>query len=305
MPSNVRVFFAVVFAFGCGDLRSKNSRIMVPADALPKEAADMGRTSVDAAPEMIEMMAPDMQSAPDIGTSPAGAISVGDWFACAVVAGKVKCWGLNQDGRLGNGSTTNSSVPVDVLGLPAGVTAVTAGRSGIACALTQLGGVKCWELGFAPADVSGLTSGVGAISAGYAHVCALTQLGGVKCWGENSFGELGSGQSGGSTVPVSVVGLSSGVAALSVGNHHACVKMQNDAVKCWGNNRYGALGNGQTTNSNVPVDVRLRVRSQSHSWPIAAAPGRCSGAPKFDHLFEQVRCSNHRPAVDRRCSRRA
>jgi len=203
-------------------------------------------------------------------------ISAGLRHSCTVTSsGGVKCWGDNTDGQLGDGTNTNSSIPVDVVGLTSGVVAVSAGREHT-CALTSSGGVKCWgynalgqlgngafgNLTFSnvPVDVVGLTSGVVAVNAGREHTCALTGNGGVKCWGGNSEGQLGNGVFGGfsaTPLPVDVVGLTSGVAAISAGWEHTCALISG-GLKCWGRNSVGQLGNGtsgNTTDSNVPVDV--------------------------------------------------
>ncbi len=105
-----------------------------------------------------------------------------------------------------------------------------------------------------PVDVSGLGSGVRAIAAG-GHSCALTSAGGVKCWGSNFAGQLGNGTNTDSNVPVDVSGLGSGISAIAAGGNHSCALTSAGAVKCWGFNIFGQLGDGTSTDSNVPVDV--------------------------------------------------
>lgn len=101
----------------------------------------------------------------------------------------------------------------------------------------------------------GLTSGVAAVSAKGFHTCALTTAGGVKCWGRNSEGQLGYGTFTNRSTPVDVVGLGSGVTALSAGGWHSCAVTTAGGVKCWGHNLYRQLGDGTTTNRSTPVDV--------------------------------------------------
>jgi len=196
------------------------------------------------------------------------AISGGGYHTCALTSsGGLKCWGDNEEGQLGNGNNTNSTVPVNVSGLSSGVNAISAGGYH-SCALMVSGGVKCWgdnyygELGNGntadsnvPVNVSGLSSGVSAISAGGVHTCALLTSGGVKCWGYNEFGQLGNGNNTNSKVPVNVSGLSSGVSAISAGGFHTCALLTSGGLKCWGSNGFGQLGNGNNTDSNVPVNV--------------------------------------------------
>ncbi|MDO8261825.1 MAG: hypothetical protein Q7T21_01220 [Gallionella sp.] len=192
------------------------------------------------------------------------AIDAGAYHTCALTtAGGVKCWG--GGGNLGDNSTTTRLTPVDVTGLASGVMAITAGGR---CALTTAGGVKCWgyngfgQLGdnsttnrLTPVDVTGLASGVTAIDAGAYHTCALTAAGGVKCWGLNNFGQLGDNSSTQRLTPVDVTGLASGMTAIDVGITHTCALTTASAVKCWGNNDWGMLGDGSTINSSVPVSV--------------------------------------------------
>lgn len=138
------------------------------------------------------------------------------------------------------------------------------------CMLTSAGGVKCWgstaygQVGngvitpnrVTPVDVTGLTSGISAVVTGQNHSCALTTGGGVQCWGDNQYGQLGDGSASAySATPVNVSGLSSGVSSIAAGEHHTCAVLSGGGVRCWGRNGNGQLGNGQTSNSNVPVNV--------------------------------------------------
>jgi len=203
-------------------------------------------------------------------SSGASAVALGFGHTCALTSqGAVQCWGLNQYGELGDGTTSKLpvKVPVDVKGLSSGVVALVA-NSLHSCVLTSAGAVQCWghnvdgELGdgsfndsSVPVDVKGLSSGVLAIGAGTGHTCAVTAGGGVKCWGGNAFGQLGDSSTSKSPIPLDVVGLSSGVVTVALGFDHTCAALATGAVKCWGGNFYSQLGNGTTTESHVPVDV--------------------------------------------------
>jgi len=192
-------------------------------------------------------------------TAGVAAIAAGSQHTCALMsAGGVKCWGGNELGQLGDGSTVDRNVPVDVVGLGPEVVAVSAGDAHT-CALTATGGVKCWGRNFngqlgdgttttqrlAPTDVLSLSTGVAAVSAGGNRTCALTQGGGVKCWG------LGIGD-----VPTDVPGLSSGVVRIAAGTGNvACAVTNAPGVKCWGLNEAGEVGDGTLHARSSPVDV--------------------------------------------------
>ena len=121
------------------------------------------------------------------------AIATGSYHSCALTtSGGVKCWGKNDGGQLGDGTTQRRRAPVDVVGLSSGVRAIAAGLYHT-CAVTEAGGVKCWGLNnggqlgdgtgtqrLTPVDVVGLSSGVRTVTAGYFHTCALTEATGLS-----------------------------------------------------------------------------------------------------------------------------
>jgi alpha-tubulin suppressor-like RCC1 family protein len=196
------------------------------------------------------------------------AVAAGNSHTCALTAsGRVKCWGNNENGQLGNGTMVNSAVPVDVTGLT-DAKAITAGWRHT-CVLTAGGGVKCWgynrngELGNGstedssrPSDVKDLSAGVAAIDAGDNHTCAVTASGGVKCWGYNDYGQLGDGTKSSRSVPVDSAGFSGGVAEVAAGWGHTCVRTNGGGAKCWGDNENGQLGDGETVAGRLsPVDA--------------------------------------------------
>lgn len=208
-----------------------------------------------------------------------GKLTVGWDHSCAVLGGKVYCWGSNGRGQLGATglSALSSNVPVEVTGITT-ATAVAAGYAHT-CALLANGDVWCWgsneskQLGRPtgttgnPAKVEGVSSAT-AVGGGNGHSCALIgSTGGVMCWGENGrFASLlgratGNANEDADPVPAYVRTLdgSSGKATkLSVGHRSACVVMEDTTLRCWGENGDGRLGDGtrdDTTDTQDPTTV--------------------------------------------------
>ncbi|MEM7129910.1 MAG: hypothetical protein AAF702_26490 [Chloroflexota bacterium] len=150
------------------------------------------------------------------------AISSGDYHTCAITdQGSLKCWGRNSWGQLGNDSTLNTTIPVDVVGLAANVKSV---------------------------------------SSGHQHTCAIVgpsvdNEGGAKCWGINYSGQLGDGTTAAQGTAVDVIGLGSGVTMIAAGYDHTCVLLSDGSVNCWGRDNYGQLGIGRHAISATPIDV--------------------------------------------------
>jgi alpha-tubulin suppressor-like RCC1 family protein len=179
---------------------------------------------------------------------------------CAVLTGgALRCWGANDNGRLGNtGSGSAAAVAVN------GIADALQVRLGIdfTCVLRISGIVDCWganadgQLGNGatlqsnvPVRVGNL-NGVTWISAGYQGACAVSGGGALACWGNNR----GDGDSSIATaaLPATVPGISTAT-SVSVGSYSSCVRLDTGALMCWGSGDKGQLGTGNTTTSNVPV----------------------------------------------------
>ena len=107
-----------------------------------------------------------------------------------------------------------------------------------------------------PVQVVGITDAT-AIAAGTSHSCALHRDGTISCWGSNSYGQLGNGTTGNSSVPVQVFGIADAT-AITTGERHSCALHQTGTISCWGSNWDGELGNGQSgrnAGSLIPVQV--------------------------------------------------
>jgi LPXTG-motif cell wall-anchored protein len=198
----------------------------------------------------------------------------------------IKCWGYNGNADLGLGDTNNrgdnasemgDSLPAVDLGTGRTAKAVSSGGGGT-CAILDNDTVKCWgysalgQLGYGDTNNRGDAGGemgdnlpavdlgtgrtASSIWYGDLHVCALLDNGSVKCWGWNSAGQLGLGGTDNRGDGLAEMGdnlgsvpLGTGRTALAVtaGYDHSCALLDNDTVKCWGNNADGQLGYGDAS----------------------------------------------------------
>ena len=201
---------------------------------------------------------------------PVSPLTAGSSHTCgAASTGTPFCWGFNQQGGVGDGSNVNRPTPIAVAGLPSGVTHVSAGHIH-SCAATPAGAAYCWgdnqygQLGDGTTiqrtsavpvqGASGLT--FVQIAAGTRHTCGLTTGGFIYCWGDNAFGQLGDGTTTQRSVPSMVVmpvGIS--FTQVTAGDLHTCAVASNSRAYCWGYNQSGRLGDGTTIMRLSPVQV--------------------------------------------------
>ncbi len=196
-------------------------------------------------------------------------LAAGDEHTCGVEAGtgNAWCWGSNENGRLGDGTTTDRGAPVAVEGGRA-FASVAAGW-GHTCAL-EAGTGKAWCWGYngsgqlgdgttanraAPVAVEGGRA-FASLVAGWGHACALEAgTGKAWCWGSNLSGQLGVGTTANQSAPAAVSG-NRAFASLAVGGSRSCgVESGTGKAWCWGSNGYGQLGDGTTANQSAPVAV--------------------------------------------------
>jgi alpha-tubulin suppressor-like RCC1 family protein len=189
--------------------------------------------------------------------------------------GTVAAWGANSAGRLGNGTTVDSHVPVRVVdvdgaGLLYGVTQVAAGTL-YSLALLSDGTAVAWGNNYAgqlgdgttahstvPVPVNGLWNAVD-IAAGYDHSHALLSDGSIIGWGQNNVAQLGLQAAGGISTPTHVLlqgGVPlSGTVAVSAGIQFSRALQDDETLLAWGGNAAGQLGDGTTTSRKNPVEV--------------------------------------------------
>ena len=211
--------------------------------------------------------------------------------------GLVYGWGLNNFGEVGDGTTTVRSAPVPV-SLPAGVTVTKiAGEFSSGLALASNGQVLAWgdnadgELGSGSTAPESLTpvavslpagDGITAIAGEAYDGLALTSAGKVLAWGLGADGELGDNSPTSSNIPVSV-DLPSTVTVTAIGSEagDGLAITSTGAVRAWGQNGDGQLGDNSTTTSETPSPWTSRrafspTRSGKGSatpvWPRSARP---------------------------------
>lgn len=202
------------------------------------------------------------------GVSAAAQVTAGGGVvehSCALLLnGHIDCWGRNEHGQLGNGTTTSSDIPVEVQGIVDATEVISGWKD--SCALLSSGQVDCWggnefgQLGggaMGDSDVPVQAQGISTatqVGGGYYHSCATLSSGQVDCWGEDEYGQLGDGSDENSDTPVEVGGIANG-SQVAGGGEHSCAVLSSGHVDCWGKNKLGQLGDGSEESSGTPVEV--------------------------------------------------
>ncbi|MEM8621518.1 MAG: hypothetical protein AAGF73_17555, partial [Actinomycetota bacterium] len=233
------------------------------------------------------------------------AITAGSFHTCAILnIGGVSCWGRNNGGQLGNGTTVGPvATPSDPIALPTvngdATTAVAiSAAEGHTCAVLNSGGVSCWgddideRLGNgsasgnvttppAPVTLPGNTTAT-AVATGASHTCALLNSGGVSCWGIAQNGRLGNGSNSGTvdappqpvTLPT-VDGHPTTAVAITTGTQHSCALLNSGDITCWGRDFDGQLGNGSTTGdvNAPPAPIALPIVDNNPTTAVAISGG--------------------------------
>ncbi len=193
-------------------------------------------------------------------------ITVGSVFACGLTGGGVAyCWGWNGDGALGAGDLTDRADPTPVSG-GLNFTTLHAGFDFV-CGRTAGGGSACWggnlngRTGTGRTDVLVLPTPAVAlpafvsITSGDEHSCGLTSGGTAYCWGGNGLSQLGDGTTGAPRYAAAAVTGGIQFTSLDAGGHGTCGLGTDSLAYCWGGNKYGQVGDGTTTDRQVPTAV--------------------------------------------------
>lgn len=243
-------------------------------------------------------------------------LAAGALHTCALLSNNtVKCWGSNFNGELGLGDVNHrgdqpgemgDALPAVDLGSTVSAGAITAGH-GATCARLVMGGLKCWgrndsgqlgqgdimDRGDGPTEMgkelpvielgNGLT--VTKVVAGAFHLCASLSNGTLKCWGNNSGGQLDTGdkqhrgdQPGemGDALPAVNLGGASAL-AIAAGEAHSCVVRSDAQVACWGVETSGETGGSQPVDLGAGGIVTHVTAGASHGCAIKGVRLKCWG----------------------------
>jgi alpha-tubulin suppressor-like RCC1 family protein/outer membrane protein OmpA-like peptidoglycan-associated protein len=182
---------------------------------------------------------------------------------CAMKSGILYCWGRNDQGQLGDGTTTDRNLPTPVA---------------------------------APFNTANSVMNSGGFAMGDSHSCATSFTGsyGLYCWGDNAYGQIGDGTTTDRLVPTAVSNMNNtqGRRAAAVSAGTTCAVgvgsvSNRDAVKCWGLNDVGQVGDGTTTNRSTPTFVTGAFTNDAQAVGMNVAGG---GKTMCAHVDRSLYC---------------
>ena len=194
-------------------------------------------------------------------------ISLGEHHSCGIRnGGELFCWGYNDEGEIGDGTTSNRNVPTRV-GTESDWTYIVLGHYYHSCGIRNGGELFCWgqNIGqFIGSSRSahalfpiliGTDSDWTHLSSGFDHACGVRN-GNLFCWGHsNDYGQIGSDQNG--YHDITLIGTESDWTHVFLGDYHSCGLRNGGELFCWGRNDSGQLGDGTNANKSIPTSIGI------------------------------------------------
>ncbi len=229
-------------------------------------------------------------------------LDAGIAHTCALRAGGVSCWGDNWNGQLGIGTRSDRGVPTAI---ESGSFARLAVGNRATCFGAATGSWRCTgsthlgQLGLdprvvllRPMDAFTSAASIAEVSLGEAHTCGRSATGEATCWGANNEGQLGLGTTDDTPHPTHTwIAGHSGVVKVASGFGFTCMMRSAGEVLCWGDNYFGQLGDGTTTDRTRPIGVALPAPAvdlfagQDHACALLGdGTPRCWGANRDGSL---------------------
>ena len=213
-------------------------------------------------------------------------VAGGGLHTCAITTGKsLYCWGFNQYGQIGDGTTGTNRPSPRKIGASGAWASVTAGYLHT-CAVTTGKSLYCWgdnsegQVGDGTTSTRssprriGSTGAWALAEAGYIHTCAVSSGKSLYCWGDNDSGQIGDGTTGTDRPSPTKIGTSGAWARVSAGGtsgaNHTCATSTGNSLYCWGNNEHGQIGDGPLGTSPRPSPKKV---GSSGGWADSTAGG--------------------------------
>ena len=255
-------------------------RATLPASTLSRDLALTVLPPIDAEPDRVTHHAFGLTWTEALESEPIADLVAGVSSICLLRQdGTVGCMGNNNAGQLGIGTQNTAATPVNLQTPSNQATSISFGHQH-ACGLTEEGDAYCWgqnnhgQVGDGSTSIRTIprlitTSDNGLlgtralqIQVGESHSCAIFEDVSARCWGYNAFGQLGLGTLSNGYRPALVTLPTDRYATdLALGMRHTCALLDNGSVMCWGDNEYGQLGDGTTTDSLTPTWTRFDASS--------------------------------------------